>query len=523
MPDWIYLLIGLAAGLGVGLYLDRLLRGKAYQSRDEIIRQAQQEAGNARKEQELAGKEELLKRREQQEKEIQQGRDKLRDKEADVAAREATLKERAADFSKRERMVESTQKKLAERAKVVETQEAELERILNDEREQLYKISGLSQDAAKDMLMDRLNRQLKDETGGLILKYQNELKQDSERLAREIVGMAVQRCAAAHTSETTVSTVDIPNDEMKGRIIGREGRNIRAFEKATGVDVIVDDTPGVVVVSAFDNVRREIAKLSLEKVDSGRPDSSHAHRRNRRRNAKEMDAHIRQLGLEACSGGERRRPAREAHRPDGTAQLPQSATSQNVRRHSIEVATLTGMMAEQLGLDGRSPGAADFCTTSAKQPTTRWKEGIPPSAPSCSSATAKDRKSCTPPPGITTTFASITSTPCWSPPPTPFPPLARRSPRDARKVRSPAGRTRIAGLRLSRRRTIVYAVQAGREIRVIVDATEVNDREAAKMCRDIAEGNRKIADLPRRGQSHRAAGIAGDGVRAVAGRPAHKS
>src|SRR5690606_3026416 len=142
--------------------------------------------------------------------------------------------------------------------------------------------------------------QLKNETGGLILKYQQEVKNEQEKIAREIIGMAVQRYASTHTAETTVSTVDIPNDEMQGRIIGREGRNIRAFEKETGVDVIVDDTPGVVVVSAFDTVRREIAKISLNKlIQDGR---IHPARIEEivRETRKEMDERIMQLAREAA-------------------------------------------------------------------------------------------------------------------------------------------------------------------------------------------------------------------------------
>ncbi|GIS62666.1 MAG: hypothetical protein CM1200mP2_48910 [Planctomycetaceae bacterium] len=178
-------------------------------------------------------------------------------------------------------------KNLAERQKVIDSREVELERVLQDEQEQLYKISGLEADAAKEMLLDRLERTLKQDTGALLLKHEAALKEKQEEMAREIVGMAAQRCASTHTSEMTVSTVDIPNDEMKGRIIGREGRNIRAFEKTTGVDVIVDDTPGVVVVSAFDKVRRETARLAFVKlIQDGRstpPESTRWSRKPRRR------------------------------------------------------------------------------------------------------------------------------------------------------------------------------------------------------------------------------------------------
>ena len=198
-------------------------------------------------------------------------RDALHKRERDLYKREGSLDDRDEEFVKREKMIEGQQQKLTTRSKAMEVKEKELERLLAEEQDKLFHISSLSPEQAKDMLLDRLDRQLKDETGGLILKYESELKNRQEELSREILGMAIQRIASAQTSEMTVSTVDIPNDEMKGRIIGREGRNIRAFEKIAGVDVIVDDTPGVVVVSAFDKVRREIARLSLIKlIEDGR-------------------------------------------------------------------------------------------------------------------------------------------------------------------------------------------------------------------------------------------------------------
>ena len=226
----------------------------------------------------------------------------------------------------------------------MEAKDTELNRMLKEEQEQLYQISGLGREAASELLLKRLERDLADETGALIMKHESEVKTECERQAREIIGMAVQRYASAHTSETTVSTVDIPSDEMKGRIIGREGRNIRAFEKATGVDVIVDDTPGVVIVSAFDNVRREVGKLSLAKlIQDGR---IHPTRIEEivAETQKEMEDHIRRLGMAACEEA----GVRGLH--DKVVDLMgrlhfRVSYSQNVRQHSIEVAHLTGLMA----------------------------------------------------------------------------------------------------------------------------------------------------------------------------------
>ncbi len=289
-----------AVGLAAGYFADRLIKGSAYKTRDEILKQAEKDAENLLKDRELKLKEEMLRKREELEAKLDEQKNQQRSRERELDKREAHLEEQTDSFRKKEKMLQGTQQKLAERAKAIEAKDSELTRILKEEQEQLYQISGLSKDAASELLLKRLERELAEETGALIMKHETDVRTECERRAREIIGMAVQRYASAHTSETTVSTVDIPSDEMKGRIIGREGRNIRAFEKATGVDVIVDDTPGVVIVSAFDNVRREIGKLSLAKlIQDGRIHPSRIEEIVAE-TQKEMEEHIRRLGLEAC-------------------------------------------------------------------------------------------------------------------------------------------------------------------------------------------------------------------------------
>ncbi|MBA4030001.1 MAG: hypothetical protein C0478_03770, partial [Planctomyces sp.] len=208
-------IIGLLLGGAGGYFVERLVRGAAFKNRDEIIAQAQRDADNIRKASELSAKEELLQRRESQDRELSAQRDELRQLERAVDKKEATVRERQEEFAKRERMLETTQTKLAERGKVLEAREREVEKVIKQEQEQLYKISGLERDAAVKMLLDQLERELKNETGALVMKHEAEVKAQSEKVAREIIGMAVQRYASAHTSESTVSTIDIPNDEMK--------------------------------------------------------------------------------------------------------------------------------------------------------------------------------------------------------------------------------------------------------------------------------------------------------------------
>ena len=201
------------------------------------------------------------------------------------------------------------------------------------------------------MLLKRIEDELSHEIGGLVMKHQAIVQETCQQKSREILTTTIQRYAASHTAETTVSTVDIPNDEMKGRIIGREGRNIRAFEKATGVDVIVDDTPGVVIVTGFDSVRREIAKIALERlIQDGR---IHPTRIEEivKETQEDIEKHIRRLGQEAAL--EANVVGLHEKMLDYLGRLHfRTSYSQNVLRHSLEVAYLTGLLAEEVGLNG---------------------------------------------------------------------------------------------------------------------------------------------------------------------------
>ena len=489
------IVIGLVAG-GIGGYLaDRMSRGAAYQRRDEILKQAEREAETVRKSQEVAAKEELIARREELEKEINGVRDELREQERRLDRRESVVDDLQQDITKKERMLEQTQRKLTERTEAVEAREKELERVLRQQQDELYKITGLSKDNATEMLMNRLSNELRNETGGIILKHEQQLKQTCDKMAREIIGMSVQRYAASHTSETTVSSVDIPNDEMKGRIIGREGRNIRAFEKATGVDVIVDDTPGVVIVSAFDNVRREVAKLSLVKlIQDGRIHPSRIEEIVGE-TQKEMEAHIRHLGQEA---------AQEA----GVLGLHEKiidlmgrlnfrvSYSQNVLRHSIEVAFLTGLLAEQLGLDGALARRCGFLHDIGKAADHEMEGGHPAVGAELLKRYGEKGEVVHAALGhhddirveyiYTVLVASADAISAARP-------GARRETLEKYVRRLEELESLACGFPGVDQ---AYAVQAGREVRVIVDARQVNDREAAKMCRDIAKAIEETLTYP---------------------------
>ncbi|MFO1022861.1 MAG: ribonuclease Y [Planctomycetales bacterium] len=495
MEPWLLGLIALAVGGGVGYAFDRFRLGQAYKSRDEIVKSAERDAENIKKAQELSGKEELLRRREELEKELTRVRDELRDHEKRLDRREGMLEDQQQDIAKKERMLEQTQRKLTEKTEQVESKEKEVEKTLRAQQDELFKITGLTKDQGTDLLLSRLNDQLRNETGSVILKHEQQLKQNCDKMAREIIGMTIQRYAAAHTSETTVSSVDIPTDEMKGRIIGREGRNIRAFEKATGVDVIVDDTPGVVIVSAFDNVRRETAKMALHKlIQDGRIHPSRIEEIVAE-TQKEMEEHIRRLGKEAAEEA----GVHGLHDKilDLMGRLNfRTSYSQNVLRHSIEVSFLTGLMAEQLGMDGAMARRCGFLHDIGKAADHEMEGGHPAVGAELLKRYGEKAEVVHAALGhhddIRVDYLNTV--------------LVAAA--DAISAARPGARRETLEKYIKRLEELeavacgypgvehVYAVQAGREIRVIVNAQQVNDREAARMCRDIARSIEETLTYP---------------------------
>lgn len=495
MGDMIIGLIAGIIGVTIGYFIDRAIKGRAWKTRDDILKEAQRDAENLQKDHELKLKEEMLRRRESLEAKMEEMHGQLRDRERELDRRHAQMEEQQDSFRKKEKMLQGTQTKLADRTRSLDAREAELNRMLKEEQEQLYRISELSREQATEQLLKRLDRELSDQTGAMIMRHEAEVKVECERKAREIIGMAVQRYASAHTSETTVSTVDIPSDEVKGRIIGREGRNIRAFEKATGVDVIVDDTPGVVIVSAFDNVRREIGKMSLVKlIQDGRIHPSRIEEIVAE-TTREMEEHIRRLGMQACEEAGVRGVHPRIMDLMGRLHFRVSY-SQNVRQHSIEVAHLTGMMAEQLGLDGTLARRCGFLHDIGKAADHEMEGGHPAvgaellkrygEGSEVVHAAAGHHDDIRPEHIYTVLVAAA----------------------DAVSAARPGARRETLEKYVRRLEELealacgfpgvdhAFAVQAGREIRIIVDSSRVNDRQAARMSRDIASAIEQSLTYP---------------------------
>jgi ribonuclease Y len=316
----------------------------------KIVADAEREADSARKQALLSGKEEVMKVREAWEVEARKRREEVDREEKRVTEREQQADRKFELVDGKERELSRRASELGRREKQLEERQAELDQLVGEERRRLEQLAGLSAADAKAELIRRLEEEAQADAGNRIREIRDAAKRNADREAKKIVALAVQRIAAEHTAEITASAVALPKDDMKGRIIGREGRNIRAFELATGVDVIIDDTPDTVVVSCFDPVRREVARLALEKlVADGR---IHPGRIEEvvEKSRKEVDAGIVETGEQAAYevGVHGLHP--EIIKLIGRMKW-RTSYGQNILFHSKEVAFLAGIMAAELGLD----------------------------------------------------------------------------------------------------------------------------------------------------------------------------
>jgi ribonuclease Y len=341
---------GMTAGQLAELERQRAARSSAEEIAKRTVDEAEREAETLRKSAVVSGKEELIRLRETAEQELRARRGSVEAEERRVGERESALERRAEAVEQRDRDIGRRASDFGRREKLMQTREEELERLLADERRRLEQMAGMSAEDAKAELIRRLEEEAQADAANMLREIREGARRNAEREAKKIVALAIQRIAADTTAETTVSAVALPNDEMKGRIIGREGRNIRAFELATGVDVIIDDTPDTVVVSCFDPIRREVARLALEKlVSDGR---IHPGRIEEvvNKSRKEVETQIVETGEQAAynTGVHGLHP--ELIKLIGRMKW-RTSYGQNILQHSQEVAHLAGIMATELGLD----------------------------------------------------------------------------------------------------------------------------------------------------------------------------
>ncbi|MBC5581633.1 ribonuclease Y [Anaerofilum sp. BX8] len=317
--------------------------GSAEEEAKRIINDAIRTAEQKRKEAAIEAKDEVFKLKAEADKEIKERR-------SEVTRQERRLDQKEENIDRKTAALEQKEEEQKKRAELVEARLAEIDQMRERETEKLEHISGLSEEAAKEMLLSRLDEELVHEKALKISAFETQTKEDCDKLAQELITQAVSRCAADHSSEITVSVVPLPSDEMKGRIIGREGRNIRALETATGVDLIIDDTPEAITLSSFDPVRREVARMTLEKlIADGRIHPARIEE-TVEKCRRELDATMKREGERAVM-----EVGVHGLHPDLVKLLGRlkyrTSYGQNVLNHSMEVAYLSGLMASELGLN----------------------------------------------------------------------------------------------------------------------------------------------------------------------------
>jgi ribonuclease Y len=457
----------------------------AQQEARRIINEGQKEAEIKKKEAILEAREEWLRVKSSFDKEMETKRRELENIEKNLNDKNASLLKKFELLESQERDYSNREKSLHGREKGIEIREREIAEIIRNQNEKLQKIAQMTPEEAKKQLMDNMVADAKMEAAAYIKEIREKAEQDAEKEAREIILSSIYRCAADHTVETTVSVVNLPNDEMKGRIIGREGRNIRAFETSTGIDVIVDDTPEAVILSGYDPVRREIARMALEKlISDGRIHPTRIEEVVDKAQ-KEMDVIIREVGEQACFelGIHNLHP--EIIKLLGKLNY-RTSYGQNVLAHSKEVAMLSGLMAAELELDAVLAKRCGLLHDIGKA-IDRETEGTHTEIGADFISRFKEDE---------TVINSILSHHGDVPMLSPYPILVQTA--DAISGARPGARREPLEAYIKRLQQLeeladsfkgvakAYAIQAGREIRVIVEHSLIDDLAASVLAGDIA-------------------------------------
>jgi ribonuclease Y len=490
LPSWQITIIGVVVGVGLSLIGFQIyMRARSKTFKEDLQRQldgAKKEAENIIKSAQVDATAETLKLKEKATAEANQIRAELREIEMRMAKREDTLDRQATLIKEEEQSIKKQKRDAEIKLQNISKKEKQLNNLMAQQKNQLLKITAMNVDEAKDLLLKRLEDECEHEMSIVIQRKVDETNETATEKCREILNTAIQRYAAEQTCEATVSTVDIPNDDMKGRIIGREGRNIRAFEKATGIDVIVDDTPGVIVISGFSPVRREAARIAMERlIQDGRIHPSRIEELVAQAK-KDINLKVLQLGKDAAVEANVRGLNNRVLSAIGSLNY-RTSYGQNVLRHSIEVAFLSQVMADELDLDGSIARRAGLLHDIGKA----LDHEIEGTHPEIGSNFLKRFKE------SSVVLNAVAGHHGDVQPDNPYTPLVAAA--DAISASRPGARRETLERYIKRLEKLeeiasgfkgvqnAYAIQAGREIRVIVDAEDVDDEAAMKVARDIAK------------------------------------
>lgn len=487
---WVWFLVGILIGGPIGALALRTLVGmslsKARSEAATIVETAEVRAKAEQKERELQLEKEARSRREELEKELDEGRKELREAERRLDKRESQFDKREASFERDQARLDEARQKLEAREKEIETRHAEVDQALTEQREKLLSISGMTADEARTQVLSRIESESRMEAAKLVRKIADQAEAESHEKATEILVHAVQRFATEVTADSTVRSVAIPSDDMKGRIIGREGRNIRAIEKATGVDIIVDDTPGVIIVSCFDKIRQATAVQALQRlIKDGRMHPTRIEEVVEKVRS-EIGQDVIKKGKEAEIEVNLRGLNPKISEAMGKLHY-RTSFGQNVLRHSVEVAFFAQIIADQLGLDGAIARRAGFLHDIGKAMDHEQEGGHP----AIGMAFAKQHGEQEPILNVIGGHhADIPSTTFYTP-------IVMAA--DAISSARPGARRESMERYIQRLNELqdialaepgvdeAYAIQAGREVRVMVDAKRISDDEAYFVADRIAK------------------------------------
>lgn len=495
----ISILLGLIVGVVVGYFIRKSFAeakiAGAKGAAEQILEDAKREAEALKKEALLEAKDENHKLRTDMDRELRERRNELQKQENRLLQKEENLDRKDESLDKREATLEKKEDSLNQRQQHIEEMESKVDEMVQRQKAELERISGLTREEAKAIIIKRVEDELAHEVAIMVKESENRAKEEADKKAKSILSLAIQRCAAEHVAETTVSVVNLPNDEMKGRIIGREGRNIRTLETLTGIDLIIDDTPEAVILSGFDPIRRETARIALEKlVQDGRIHPARIEEMVDKAR-REVDEHIREIGEQTTFEVDVHGLHPDLIKILGRMKF-RTSYGQNVLKHSMEVAHLSGMLAAELGEDERLARRAGLLHDIGKavdhevegshveigvELATKYKEH-----PVVINSIASHHGDTEPTSIIAVLVAAA----------------------DALSAARPGARSETLENYIRRLEKLEeisesyegveksFAIQAGREVRIIVKPEQINDLEAHRLARDIRKRIEGELDYP---------------------------